>query len=70
MRPVAVNTPAAAFEQSRPAISKHLRVFREAGLVAEERRGRERFYRLQADPLREVADWVQTRSAILAQKSR
>src|SRR5687767_11526611 len=60
MGPVAVNTLAAAFEQSRPAISKHPRVLREAGLVAKERRGRERFYRLQADPLREVADRVQT----------
>jgi DNA-binding transcriptional ArsR family regulator len=57
--PVAVNALAAAFEQSRPAISKHLRVLREAGLVTEERRGRERLYRLRPESLREVADWLQ-----------
>jgi DNA-binding transcriptional ArsR family regulator len=57
--PVAVNDLAADFEQSRPAISKHLRVLREASLVTEQRVGRERLYELQPAPLQRVAGWVE-----------
>ncbi len=56
--PVAVNALAASFRQSRPAISKHLRVLRDAAIVAEERQGRERLYRLQPEKLRDVAAWI------------
>jgi DNA-binding transcriptional ArsR family regulator len=56
--PMPVNELAAAFSQSRPAISKHLRVLREALLVSEERAGRERLYRLEPAQLREIADWI------------
>ena len=46
---------AAHFGQvSRPAISQHLRVLREAGLVAERREGTHRYYRLQRDALLEA----------------
>ena len=48
-----------AFRVSQPAISQHLRVLREAGLVSERRVGRERRYRLTAEPLMTVADWVE-----------
>ena len=57
--PAPVNELAADFEQSRPAISKHLRVLREARLVREERVGRERLYQLQPAPLQRVAGWVE-----------
>ena len=53
-----VKALAEAFQVSRPAISQHLRVLREAGLVTEHRVGRERRYRLRAGPLQEVRDWV------------
>lgn len=53
-----VNYLARPFGVSRPAISQHLRVLREVGLVEERRVGRERRYRLCAEPLREVYDWV------------
>jgi DNA-binding transcriptional ArsR family regulator len=43
---------------SRPAVSRHLRVLRGAGLVRAERRGRELWYRLDAQPLSHVDDWV------------
>lgn len=56
--PLPVNTLAADFDSSRPAISKHLRVLREARVVAEERAGRERVYRLQPVALSEVAGWI------------
>src|SRR5690349_10062018 len=57
--PAPVNALAADFEQSRPAISKHLRVLREARLVSEERAGRERLYTLDPMPLQRVAGWVE-----------
>jgi DNA-binding transcriptional ArsR family regulator len=53
-----VHQLAASFAMSRPAVSQHLRVLREAGLVAEERVGRERHYQLDARPLRSVLDWA------------
>ncbi|HEX2914404.1 MAG TPA: metalloregulator ArsR/SmtB family transcription factor [Chloroflexia bacterium] len=49
---------ASAFEVSRPAISQHLKVLLDAGLVSEKRTGREHYYRLQANRLQEVQDWV------------
>ena len=55
-RPVTVL--AAPFAMTRPAISQHLRILRQAGLVRERRAGRERRYRLCAAPLRQVYDWV------------
>lgn len=57
--PAAVNTLASDFSQTRPAISKHLRVLREACLVTEQRVGRERLYRIQPEPLRKVASWIE-----------
>ena len=51
---------AAWFPQiSRPAVSKHVRVLREAGLVVERPEGRERWYALNPVPLQEVFDWLQ-----------
>jgi DNA-binding transcriptional ArsR family regulator len=47
------------FDLSRPAISEHLGVLRKAALVDEEVRGRERHYRLRADPLADVGTWLQ-----------
>ncbi len=49
----------AAFDMTRPAISQHLRVLRQAGLVTEHKVGRERFYRLRPEGLRDVSAWVQ-----------
>jgi DNA-binding transcriptional ArsR family regulator len=49
---------AAPFAMSRPAVSQHLRVLSDAGLVSFRRAGRERIYRLRAAPLREVHDWA------------
>jgi DNA-binding transcriptional ArsR family regulator len=57
--PAAVNSLAADFTQSRPAISKHLRVLRAARLVIEHREGRERVYVLQPLALQRVAGWLE-----------
>ena len=51
-----VSDIAAHFEMSRPAVSQHLRVLLDAGLLTEKRHGRERHYAFapeQLDPLRE-----------------
>lgn len=53
-----VNALAAKFKMSRPAVSQHLRVLLTAGLVTEQRHGRERRYRLEAERLRPVHDWL------------
>jgi len=57
--PAPVNALASDFRQSRPAISKHLRVLREARLVAEQKSGRERLYELSPRPLQQVAGWIE-----------
>ncbi|MFI9404533.1 metalloregulator ArsR/SmtB family transcription factor [Nocardia sp. NPDC052316] len=49
---------AAEFDISRPAVSRHLRVLRESGLVHDELIGRQRYYVLDPAPLTEVADWI------------
>lgn len=46
------------FRMSQPALSQHLRVLREAGLVAQRREGRHQVYSLDPLPLREVQDFV------------
>jgi DNA-binding transcriptional ArsR family regulator len=53
-----VNAIAGHFEMSRPAVSQHLRVLLDAGLVNEERHGRERRYRLAPERLGPVRDWI------------
>jgi DNA-binding transcriptional ArsR family regulator len=50
---------AAEFRSSRPAVSKHLRVLREARLVASVRVGRERVYEFDPVPLQTVAGWIE-----------
>ena len=57
--PARAGALASDFKQSRPAISKHLRVLREARLVTEERAGRERVYQLEPLPLQRVAGWIE-----------
>ena len=44
---------------SQPAVSQHLKILREAGLVASTREGRRRIYRLQPEGLKAVFAWVQ-----------
>jgi DNA-binding transcriptional ArsR family regulator len=46
------------FEMSMPAVSKHLRVLERAGLIARRREAQWRPCRIEARPLKEVADWA------------
>jgi DNA-binding transcriptional ArsR family regulator len=47
-----------ALAMSQPAVSKHLKVLREAGLVEARTDAQRRIYRVRAEPLKEVDDWV------------
>ena len=49
----------APFAMSQPAISKHLRVLERAGLISRRRDAQRRLCRLEAGPLRQVAEWTE-----------
>src|SRR4029453_8528281 len=53
-----VNAMAGHFKMSRPAVSQHLRVLLDAGLVTEQRHGRERRYHVVPERLGPVRDWI------------
>jgi DNA-binding transcriptional ArsR family regulator len=57
-REVPAGELAEQFDVSRPAVSRHLRVLREAGLVRERRAGRLRLYRADPAPLAELRAWL------------
>jgi DNA-binding transcriptional ArsR family regulator len=57
-RELAAGELASHFDVSRPAVSRHLRVLREAGLVRERRDGKLRLYRADPEPLRELRAWL------------
>lgn len=54
-----VNDIAGHFKFSRPAVSKHLRILQESNLVSPRKEGRERYYRVNAKPLKEVNKWLE-----------
>jgi DNA-binding transcriptional ArsR family regulator len=54
-----VTALAEPFEMSMPAISKHLKVLERAGLIARGREAQWRPCRLEAGPLKDIADWVE-----------
>ena len=55
-----VNELAKPFKMSLPAISRHLKVLERGGLVARGRRAQWRPCRLEAKPLKEAVDWIET----------
>jgi DNA-binding transcriptional ArsR family regulator len=56
--PLSAGQIAGRFAISRPAVSRHLRVLREAGLVRDTADGRRRVYALITAPLGELAGWL------------
>ena len=49
---------ASNYEMTRPAVTKHLKILEQGGLVRIRRQGRERLHALQPDALRSVSDWI------------
>jgi DNA-binding transcriptional ArsR family regulator len=56
----ALSALAEPFDMSQTAVSKHVRVLSDAGLVRVAKRGRTRYCRLEAGPMKEAADWLET----------
>jgi DNA-binding transcriptional ArsR family regulator len=59
VRSRSVNELVGMFDVSQPAISRHLRILREAGLVSVMPVGQSRVYRLDPAPLREIDAWLE-----------
>jgi DNA-binding transcriptional ArsR family regulator len=53
------NEVAASFDVSRQAISKHIKILMECGILTIDQQGRERYYSLQSKKLAQVADWIE-----------
>ena len=53
-----LNSVAEKFDVSRPAISKHIKILAECGLIMIRQEGRERYCEAKLDKLHEVSDWV------------
>jgi DNA-binding transcriptional ArsR family regulator len=58
MRESTVGDLVAALAMSQPAVSKHLRVLREAGVVSSRAVAQQRIYRLEPGPFRELDAWL------------
>jgi DNA-binding transcriptional ArsR family regulator len=54
-----LNAVAENFEVSRPAVSKHIKILTECGLVVIQQQGRERYCKANLSKLKEVADWTE-----------
>ena len=54
-----LNAIAEKFDVSRPAISQHIKILTECGLIMIREQGRERYCEVQAQKLSEVADWLE-----------
>ena len=54
-----LNAVAENFDVSRPAISKHIKILTECGLIVIKQQGRERFCEAKLNKLNEVSDWVE-----------
>jgi DNA-binding transcriptional ArsR family regulator len=67
-RELAAGELAGHFPVSRPAISRHLRVLREAGLITVRTEGKRRLYRLDPRPLRELDTWLERYRDLWAQR--
>src|SRR5688500_5239687 len=66
--PLTVSELATAFEISRPAVSQHLKVLLDAGLVNVETQGRENFYRLHPQRLQDIYLWLKPYEDLLEDK--
>jgi len=49
---------AESFDMTLSAVSQHLAILRDAGLVSQRKEGKQRFYRTDPEPLQAVADWL------------
>lgn len=57
-QPLNLNAIADNFDMSRPAISQHMKILTECGLIMMKQQGRERYAEVRLQQLSEVADWM------------
>jgi|SRR5690349_460394 len=65
---LSVNAVAEHFAISRPAVSRHIKILKECGLIVVSRQGRERFCEARLDKLSEVAEWVNQSQKVWEQR--
>jgi DNA-binding transcriptional ArsR family regulator len=63
-----LNGIAANFDVSRPAISQHIKILTECGLIVIKKQGRERYCEARLQPLSEVSDWVEQYRKLWAER--
>ena len=63
-----INAVAEYFPISRPAVSRHIKILKECGLVVVRRQGRERYCEVRLDKLNEVSDWVEKYQKVWEQR--
>ncbi|HEV2888584.1 MAG TPA: metalloregulator ArsR/SmtB family transcription factor [Jatrophihabitans sp.] len=63
-----VNDLVASLDLAQPLVSKHLRVLREVGLVEVREDGRQRLYRLNAESLKPISDWIKNYERLWTQR--
>lgn len=63
-----LNAIAEHFDVSRPAISNHIRILNECGIISVEQIGRERHCKIQSNNLKEVSDWIGQFNALWEQR--
>ena len=66
--PMNLNAISEHFDITRPAISNHIRILNECGIIVIEQIGRERFCRIQPDHLKQVSDWAGKYEKLWARK--
>lgn len=63
-QPMSAGAIATNFDTARPTVSKHLQILTECGLLQKEQLGREIHYGLNADKVKEIADFIETFRAL------
>src|ERR1700735_1386837 len=58
-KPLNLNSIAENFDVSRPAISQHIKILTECGLIIIKKQGRERYCEVKLQKLNEVSDWIE-----------
>jgi len=59
LQPMTPNTIAEHFDSTRQAVSKHLRILTECELVKQEQQGREIYYQLEVNKMKEIDKWLE-----------
>ena len=68
LQPMTPNAIAEQFDISRQAVSKHIRVMTECELLSQDQKGREIYYHLQTDKMKEIEKWLEQFKQLIAKR--